>query len=169
MAPTETASARRTRLLADMKAIGMVYPIETWNACEQTGLLLSRACAMLMLETSGGHNEFGHDPGNPVQGGEVTEARYAAMRANVEAGQASQGVGPCQLTSIGLLDEADRKGGAWLVGPNMLVGFGFLHGLQGEYGTWGGFRSYNGSGAAADAYAFRAVALATEYHDRMQH
>lgn len=136
---------------------GIHHPIFTVKQARATGLWIERACAMLMMETSGGWNEFGSDPGNPVHGGWVTKARYHEMRGYVARGYPSQGVGPCQLTSVGLLDEADKLGGSWLIPHNMTVGFRYLHELQNEHGVQAGFSAYNGSGPAAVAYGERAV------------
>lgn len=143
---------------------GIVNPQETINAANAAGLPLAYACAMLMLETAGGHNEFGHDPGNAVQGGDVTEARYRELRASVSAGHPSQGVGPTQLTSVFLLDAADKIGGAWKVQPNMTVGFRYLSALQKEHGSAQlGFQHFNGSGPAAVSYGERAMSQAAMF------
>jgi hypothetical protein len=142
---------------------GFIYPEITITRAQETELPLAAAMAMLQMETAGGTNEFGHDPGNPVQGGPVTASRYHEMRGYVAHGYPSQGVGPCQLTSTSLQDEADGLGGCWLVYHNMHVGFHFLKQLQTAYGVWGGFEHYNGSGPAAEAYAYRSVQLMNRY------
>jgi hypothetical protein len=143
---------------------GIIHPIYTAEIAADIGADLPSCCAMLMMETSGGRNEFGHDPGNAVQGGDVTEARYKELRASVERGTPSQGVGPCQLTSVGLLDEADKLDGAWDIVSNMIIGFDFLHHLQESYGSLQlGFYHYNGSGNAAEVYSYRAMSLQKEF------
>jgi hypothetical protein len=144
---------------AALRAAGIVHPQWTASVAAGVGLGLAAACALLDMETSGGHNEFGHDPGNPIQGGPVTELRYKLMRHFAAEGHPSQGVGPCQLTSIGLLDAADAQGGAWAPIANMKVGFRFLFQLRHEFGDQGGFQHYNGSGPAAVSYGLRAVTL----------
>jgi hypothetical protein len=156
-------TVKDTPLEAKLRAHGIIHPIFTVKWAEHEGLELASACAMLMMESSGGHNEFGHDGGNRVQGGQVTEARYKQLRAGIAAGEPSNGVGPCQLTSVGLLDEADLLGGAWIIEHNMTVGFHFLHGLQTEHGIEGGFVAYNGSGPAAVAYGARAMEIRQEF------
>lgn len=148
-----------TPLEARLRQRGLVHPVFTVQAAERVGLPLEAACAMLEMESSGGLNEFGHDPGNPVQGGFVTKNRYLDMRYHVRRGAPSQGVGPCQLTSTWLQDEADHEGGCWIVEHNMAVGFHFLRQLRDELGDWGGYYRYNGSGPAASAYAYRATQL----------
>jgi len=155
--------SKDTPLEIRLREHGIIHPVWTVQAAKQEGLELASACAMLMMESSGGHNEFGHDWPFEYAGQEVTEARYKALRAAINAGHPSDGVGPCQLTSVGLLDEADKIGGAWVILHNMQVGFHFLHGLQQEHGLEGGFAAYNGSGPAAVAYGQRAMVLRGEF------
>lgn len=152
-----------TKLEVKLRKHGIIHPIWTVQAAGKEGLELASACAMLMMESSGGHNEFGHDWAFRFAGQEVTEARYKVLREAITAGHPSNGVGPCQLTSVGLLDEADKYGGAWVVLVNMEVGFHYLHGLQVEHGLQDGFAAYNGSGPAAIEYGQRAMALRSDF------
>jgi hypothetical protein len=122
------------------------------------GLELAAAAAMLEKESSGGHNVWGHDGGPTggayVKGSEVTRASYMAYKHALETNRAGrQGVGPCQLTYGPFQDQADNMGGCWEPSFNMRVGFRVLQGLIGSYGVRDGFRRYNGSGPAAEAYA----------------
>lgn len=142
---------------------GIRHPIVTYTQSQQTRLDLPSACAMLMMESNGGENVFGHDPGNAIQGGFVNRSLYEQMRHSVAIGHPSQGVGPCQLTSTALQDEADKLGGCWLIDHNMHVGFGFLKNLIDQHGHEGGFTAYNGSGSMAEAYGRRADALRQEF------
>ncbi len=138
--------------------LGIVYPDATIQAAAVANIDLAAACAMLMMETGGGNDEFGHDGGNAVQGGPVTEQRYRELRASIAAGAPSNGVGPCQLTSVFLLDAADRIGGAWIPEKNMIIGFRYLAALIREYGSVQlGFQHYNGAGPAAVTYGQRAI------------
>jgi hypothetical protein len=146
-----------TPLEAELRKRGIVHPQFTVQEAEQVSLSLAAACAMLEMETSGGNNEFGHDSGNPIQGGTVTEDRYDLMRHYVSVGHPPQGTGPCQLTSLSLLDQADKLGGSWIVETNMRVGFLFLRQLRSEFGSQAGFQHYNGSGSAAIAYGRMAM------------
>jgi hypothetical protein len=142
---------------------GFIHPYFTVTRAQQVGLALAAAMAMLTLESSKGHNEFGHDWDFQYAGMDVTEERYRALRAAIEAGHPSNGVGPCQLTSVSLLDAADNLGGAWKVEHNMRVGFNFLKDLINEYGLQGGFSHYNGTGPAAEEYGQRAIVLYEQY------
>lgn len=68
---------------------------------------------MLMKESGGGRNVYGHDAVQcgPV-GGTVTEDNYREyLRNRAQCG--SQGVGPTQLTYYTLQDRADQLGGCW--------------------------------------------------------
>ena len=68
------------------------------------GLELAAAATLLVKESSGGRNVWGHDavtvaPNTYAKGGPVTESNYAAYLAAVNAGHAGrQGCGPTQLT-----------------------------------------------------------------------
>jgi NlpC/P60 family len=155
-------------LLVRMKLKGIVYPLATVQAAQVSKLGLPLACAMLWLESGGGHNEFGHDSDSegPCPGcgwGEVTEAKYLKFRELRDAQHRSNGVGPAQLTSVSLQNEADAAGGCWVPKHNMAVGFHYLHDLIQEFGLEQGCVHYNGSGPLADAYGQRLLATAEAF------
>lgn len=154
--------------VARMKAHGIKYPWRTLWAARAARMRLSVACANLQLESAGGRNIFGHDPTISIpeswKGAAVTKDRYLYYKRR-RAAYGFQGVGPCQLTSPGLQDQADKLGGCWRVTPNLVTGFRFLHGLIRRYGSVRlGFQHYNGSGPAAVAYGKRAAALVDYWH-----
>lgn len=155
-------------LLLRLRRHGIVYPLQTLRARTTAKLGLPLACAMLVMETGGGHNEFGHDSdaGGPCPGygwGTVTKAKYETFKAlRVKEGR-SNGVGPAQLTSPSLQDEADRAGGCWIPQHNMAVGFHYLHDLIKEHGLEAGCVAYNGSGPAAERYGAELLALAERF------
>jgi peptidoglycan hydrolase-like protein with peptidoglycan-binding domain len=128
-------------------------------AVDATVPLLDLAQLATMLEKeSGGGNLWGHDAvqtgGAYTKGGLVTRESYEAYRALVRAGKIGrQGVGPAQLTYGPLQDRADERGGCWNWVINLTVGAEHLRDLIRQYGERDGFRRYNGSGAAAEAYA----------------
>ena len=141
--------------------------------------LLSRCLAMLENE-SGGRNIFGADPWDPAayplgsalpaewHEAEVTQHRYTIYKMRRRAGLQPNGVGPCQLTDPGEQIAAEHAGGCWIPLHNMAVGFTFLHELIKINGSpWAGFRSYNGSGPAAEAYANRAMERAAIWQARL--
>jgi len=156
-------SAAELEVVARIKAHGILRPIYTYHAAQVEGVDLPSACAMLMMETGGGRNEFGHDWAFAYEGQEVTEARYRYLRELINQGKPSTGVGPCQLTSVGLLNEADKLGGAWDYLANLYVGFHYLKGLQDQHGIQAGFVAYNGAGPAAEQYGSRAMTWRTEF------
>lgn len=156
-------------LVARLKKNGMVEPYWTWRQARIARLGLPLACAMLMTETGGGHNEYGHDSDKkghcPGYGwGAVTKANYLAFRHLRDLEGRSNGVGGCQLTSPGLQDAADKLGGCWLPRCNFAVGFHYLadH-IRSAASLEAGVASYNGSGAAATAYARRVLELAKHF------
>jgi hypothetical protein len=143
---------------------GIKHPVWTVEKARLEKLDVKYACAMLMLESSGGDNIFGRDWDFQYAGMTVTKARYEVLCADIRAGHPSNGVGPCQLTSVGLLEEADKYGGAWLIPHNLAIGFHTLHGLIQQHGSAeAGAAAYNGSGPAAEAYGRRFMTYAIEF------
>jgi hypothetical protein len=139
-----------------LKRHGVVIPLVCIGEARRVGLELAVAAAMLMQETGGGRNLFGHDPTVAAGWGTVTRPKYAAYKRLRDArghGTRCQGVGPTQLTSVGYQDRADAAGGCWRPGPNCRVGFGALASLIRSHGVWGGCHRYNGSGPWAVRYA----------------
>lgn len=105
---------------------------------------------MLILESSGGRNIFGHSPTRCVddelgyfKGGEVTRASYEAYKAKREM-CGYQGVGVAQLTWGPLQDQADGLGGCWDPAVNCHVGFKVLDAhirAHGETEAFGRYRA----------------------------
>lgn len=125
--PTPTPVTQKRIDIA--KKFGLVNVDDAAVACRKAGLPFYAACALLEKE-SGGKNEWGHDKGGVFSGypGDVTPAGWAAFREFVfDRGMQSNGVGPCQITSKGLLAEMDaRHLKQYVVADNMLFGFGKL-------------------------------------------
>ncbi len=138
---------------------------------EKVGLAV---CAtILMNETGGGKNIYGHDKvdtgGTYVKGGQVTRANYLAYRAAMKSGRIKrQGVGPCQCTSAQYQDTADLLGGCWDPVANMRSGFRGMGALIGKYGGRQGARRYNGSGPAAEAYGVKFESRYNVWRQRLQ-
>lgn len=151
--PNVEHHARDRRLMQIMKKHGIVSPALTLKEARKAGVHLALACAVLQAESSGGHNVFGSDPvtGGQVHGGGVTRQRYLEYKRLRKQGYGNQGVGPMQLTSPGLQDQADKLGGAWKPSANLQVGLRYLHDLIKSNGsTWKGLLRYNGAKAYAD-------------------
>jgi hypothetical protein len=153
----------RSQLIARLDDHGIFYPVSTLDAAHAARTSIWVACANLQLETGDGANIFGHDPTSSIplswEGHQVTRARYLSYKA-LRRWRGNQGVGPCQLTSPSLQDEADRRGGCWRPQVSMTVGFEYLHGLIAQHGSVRlGFQHYNGTGPAAVAYAIKAEQL----------
>lgn len=167
------ADLRRVRVL---KTHGILMPVRCILAAKKTGLPLALAAAVLMQETGGGRNEWGHDPtlfvggydkrNGHAYGETVTKQAYLAYKAQRgSTGQyGMQGVGPCQLTYYAFQDQADALGGCWKPLANMTVGFGSL---AANIKRQGAIRpavvAYNGSGARAEAYANSVLAMADRF------
>ena len=97
------------------------------------------ACALLMQESGGGRNVYGHDAGMPFEGaGKVTEANYAEYVAQRDSTDPPRcpGVGPLQLTFKGYQDEADALRGCWEPLSNMTVGFRVIARYRASGLTW---------------------------------
>jgi len=148
---------------------------------QNVGFTLAAACAMVQKE-SGGKMIWGADPWNraafpkgaaldpALHEQPVTAANYHAYAARRDAGMQPQGCGITQLTSPSLQKQADQAGGCFVPFANVVAGFQFLR-SQFEAGgsQHAGFRNYNGSGPAAEAYADGAVKLAAEWQARINH
>jgi hypothetical protein len=125
-------------------------------AATRAGLGYAAACALLVQETGGGRNVYGHDPTIFIGAGEVTEANYAEYKALRDSTGKFQGVGPTQLTWKGYQDQADALGGCWKPLINMLVGFGIIVGYRDQGLSWRDcWKRYNGSDAYADQMVTR--------------
>ena len=149
---------------------GIQRPDEVIELAALTGLELAAAATLLDKESSGGRNVYGHDPvdtgGFYEKGGPVTRESYLLYKEHrVELG--AQGVGPTQLTFMAFQDRADVRGGCWDWRVNALVGFEILSGLIKAKGVRNGFRAYNGSGAAAEAYATDAMKRLQVWRERL--
>ncbi|MGH9288446.1 MAG: hypothetical protein ACRD0V_09200 [Acidimicrobiales bacterium] len=126
---------------------------------------------LLILESSGGLNIWGHDDTDCddgdlpyVKGDPVTAAGYATYKARrAECG--AQGVGPCQLTWPPHQDRADTLGGCWRPDINCRVGFDILAGHLREHGTRDAFTLYNTGRTGPGPYAERAMALLPRWQD----
>ena len=130
--------------------------------------ILSACCALLINETAGGNNIWGGEgTACPKEWWEhpVTEAQYKTYKVNLSHGMTPNGCGPTQLTDPSLQADADALGGCWEPEANMRVGFHFLwQKIQAAGSEWAGFRDYNGSGPAAEAYADKAVREQARIH-----
>lgn len=157
------------------KPIGQVM-IEEVERMGADGLYLSTAAALVEKE-SGGKNLFGCDWGArwtnepPYCQVAVTQARVKALIRNVNAGGGQNGVGLTQLTSIGLVQEAERMGGAHLPRFQMRVGFRYLNDLIADLGWPAGAAAYNaGAGnwrAVIDTYGASVARLEREWAARL--
>lgn len=110
-----------------------------------TKLALPAACALMQKE-SGGRNVYGHDAGGMLSGfpDSVNKENFAAFWWMVKEHSAqSNGVGPCQITSQGLLQQMMDQGlNPWVIAHNMHFGFDLLRRyylaarLAGEVRPW---------------------------------
>jgi len=159
-----------------LRGLGILMPAECLAAARDAKLPLHLAASLLVQESGGGRNVYGHDPtvfsGGPGhdQPNEVTEANYREYLRlrGVEGEGGMQGVGPCQLTWWSYQDEADSLGGCWNPVANMKVGFKHLADNIRRYGLHPGVKAYNGSGAAAEAYAAQVIARAEEFKQQLR-
>jgi hypothetical protein len=157
---------------AALAAGGIVRAGEVVELAAATGLDLACAATLLAKESGGGRNIWGHDPvptgGAYTPGGLVTRANYAAyQRARAERRAGLQGCGPTQLTFGAYQAQADAVGGCWDWRCNVTVGFRLLASLIRAHGIQDGFRRYNGSGPAAEAYGRDAAARVSRWRDRL--
>lgn len=155
-----------------LSAGGILRASEVVDLARAAKLDVACAAVLLLKESGGGRNIWGHDPvptaGTYVPGGPVTRDNYRAYRDAILAGKAGrQGCGPTQLTYGPLQARADVLGGCWDWQANCRVGFEHLAGLIRANGVRDGFRRYNGSGPAAERYADDAMQRLRVWQDRL--
>ena len=174
MATTEDRKTARA-----LKKLGIKIPLPLIKACGKTGIPLSLGAALLVQESGGGANVWGHDPTIFVGGHDkkndrdwgstVTEdayREYLAQRGPTGKG-GMQGVGPCQLTWWEFQDQADDLGGCWDPYHNITVGFTILARNIKAYGEHEGVARYNGTGSAAQRYADEVLARAAKFETEL--
>jgi hypothetical protein len=159
----------RTQVLT---AGAILRPDDVVAIADASALELAAAAALLVMESGGGRNVWGHDVGDTggtsVKGAPVTRDAYLAYRAAVARGEIGrQGVGPTQLTNGELQAAADGLGGCWDWVCNARTGFSHLAALIKSYGDREGFRRYNGSGPAAEQYADTALRYLAQWRARL--
>jgi hypothetical protein len=160
---------RDLQLARRIKQHGGVNSLRVVLEARRAGIAVSLGCAFLTQE-SNFQNVFGHDAvRNPVKGGRVTKARYLAYLYYRRLGWGNQGVGPCQLTSPGFQDAADKLGGCWKPRHNIRVGFAFIASLLAKHpgNEHAAIAAYNGSGPAAERYATNVLELQKLWHQRL--
>jgi peptidoglycan hydrolase-like protein with peptidoglycan-binding domain len=166
-----TAPAAPSGLAAAIRAGGGRYEDAIIREAKRSGLSVSLVCAVIQHET-GFQNVFGHDGvANPIKsppGGllTVTKERYQQYLRQRRLGQGCQGVGPAQLTSSGLQDQADRLGGCHEPGPNIRVGCAYLAEEIKARGLVKGVQAYNG--APGDHYAKAVLDLEHTWRTRLE-
>jgi hypothetical protein len=152
-------------LVPKLRKLGIKMPIRMLVAAHKAAIPPSLAASVLMQETSGGANIFGHDTTIFAGAGEVTKSKYLAYKKQRgpkgEGGM--QGVGPLQLTFFTLQDEADERGGCWKPYVNMLVGYEHLAANIRRGGMHEGVKAYNGSGEKAEKYVNAVLPRADQF------
>jgi len=166
-----TMSEYDRRLLKAAAANGIVNGPDALAAAIYSRTDFSIVCTSLLMESYGGRNMWGGDPGGDALPTDlfeqdVTPAGWATYWANVKRGLRTNGCGPGQLTSEGLQEAANSIGGCWLPGPNMKVAAIFMRQLLAATGgdITLAYQHYNGSGPAAIAYGQRAAAIEARLH-----
>jgi hypothetical protein len=139
----------------------IVNPYLTVLAAAIAGISITLACAILVQESSGGHNVWGDDSDhgqNFQQGYDARTGRHYGPVVTQDSYDAYakqrnpnnlQGVGPTQLTSLDLQQAADKAGGAWKPLPNLLIGFARAAWLVDNQPLNLALAAYNGSPAYA--------------------
>lgn len=139
-----------------LAANGILRAPEVVELAGAAKLDLACAAVLLVKESGGGRNVWGHDGVDPLgaydKGGPVTRDNYAAYRRIRDLpgrkGARAQGCGPAQLTSWDIQELADRIGGCWDWRANVRTGFGVLARHIARYGERRGFVAYNGGPGA---------------------
>lgn len=174
----------------ELDRIGIRHPAWTIQLARDYDVPISLFASVLLQESAGGRNVFGHDPVNPtkaasrklldrrrvrwlnhIKGKKVNRYRYLRYKRYRKLGYGMQGVGPTQLTWFSFQDQADRLGGAYKPYHNMTVGVQllsrYLH--QANLSKHEAVAHYNGTGLAAERYADQVLKRADAIHDRLRH
>ena len=152
------------RIAALIRRHGGRFEDEIIAASRATKVPVALLCAIIETETEF-QNVFGGDNvANPIKSRgrpflKVTKPLYQEYLRNRKKGLGQQGVGPMQLTTGSYQDRADKLGGCWKPGPNIMVGAQVL--VEKTRRVGGGLRNgvkaYNSWSAAGDAYADKLV------------
>ena len=136
-------SARDMRYGYRAKRAGARYPHRIIKHARRADIPLSWAFALVEQE-SGFRNVFGCDHGSVLCHQKVTRDRVQFLIRWVARGGISNGVGLTQLTSIDLIDAAERIGGADRVDNQLAVGFAYFAGLTDHGKAMDNAWRYNG-------------------------
>lgn len=168
-----TLGKRDRELAAWFQREGFERPYLTVAALRKADIKPQTAAALLLKESGGGNNVFGHDweaklgraraneDRPPYNGHNVTEARARKLRGSTY----SNGVGPTQLTFKGYIDRARKAGGEWKPYVNMLIGFRIFRELFNTHGSLVlAATRYNG----AEAYGYDFVRVRAEQERKLR-
>lgn len=149
---TVKRATSEARTVAVARRHGARHALWIIREARAEGVPLSWAFALVEQETNFRHI-FGGDHGvlrnakdAPFFRVPVTRARVQALIRWVNGGNASNGVGLTQLTSIGYINRAEQAGGAHKVRVNLRIGFRVLREKAGGHYTDNAWK-YNGSPA----------------------
>lgn len=155
-----TETYDRDRALFIMKSNDLFNTSPAFAEAENVGIPLPAACAVLEKETHG-RNIYGNDAERDSASGKVTrwgmlsgydqnvnEDNFLAFWFMVlKRGALSNGVGPMQITSVGLLQQMmDQNLLPWLPGHNMRFGFTLIWGYHNEAVAAGNSRPWVAAG-----------------------
>lgn len=142
---SQVADRKLIQMVADA---GFLFGPVILAESRRQGVQLAMALALVEQESTF-RNIFGCDGGRTISKApwchqQVTRERVQELIAHVQAGGVSNGVGLTQLTSIGLIRQAETLGGAHTAAAQCRVGFGLLHDLIARHGERTGIGAYNG-------------------------
>jgi hypothetical protein len=167
-----TTGSDERKLTQMVKNEGFSFGPAIVTEARHAGVQLALALALVEQE-SGFRNIFGCDSGHqrssvPWCHQEVTRQRVQELISFVDRGGVSNGVGLTQLTSIGLIKQAEAAGGAHTVEAQCRVGFRYLHDLIGRHREREGIGAYNGGeGHPNMRYADSVLALRATWQSRI--
>ena len=162
------------RIAALIRRHGGRFEAEIIAASRATKVPVALLCAVIETETEF-QNVFGSDNvQNPIKSRgrpflKVTKPLYEQYLRNRKKGLGQQGVGPMQLTTGSYQDRADKLGGCWKPGPNIMVGAQVL--VEKTNAVGGGLRNgvkaYNSWSPAGDAYADKVMPRYRKWQERL--
>jgi hypothetical protein len=164
--------AYHARLMKAAQQNGIVDPAAALAAALYSATDFSVVCTSLLMESYGGRNMWGGDPGGYALPSDLFEHDVTPHDfldiywPRASAGDTPNGCGGGQLTSYGLQLAAQKVGGCYLDGPNYKVAAIFMRQLLQETGdnVQLAYQHYNGSGPAAENYGYKALAIEERLH-----
>lgn len=144
--------------IATATAHGIVGAATLADVCRKEDVPFFVACALVLKESGGGDNVYGHDAGGALSGypHEVDESNFKVFQWLVETkGFKSNGVGPTQITYYPNFAAMAKLGlKPWVGADNLSYGLRLLRAQYDAHKTWESAGAHYNGGTKPDASAW---------------